>query len=621
MSFLKYQQEQKSAAPSVDLSSQEPTGRWFIAQHNGLIVEKDDGFRDFNLALFEHIDDLCPLYAHIPQNGGKSALIMHLLQTKRDVLPILVDGADHFARFKLSNEARADKTIKVFVRELSPDCSFWPKLQSHQSEIEAAFSKVPTKYDFRTPLEGNTDSQLIQMVRKVVSPTLATAEEFLKQNLYQKEVLGYWVNFFLKPTNPVLKMVYRLCSRFDNNQVAFINLVLLRIFFPPLFSSGQKSDREQFKDLLKVVYDRLTGLSLCEELKHRNWENIFNLLFGVISTADRNYGIKTYHNCFVSTEIVTWLTDNMEFKNRADAVELCAALQQAGYMEHMADHKRSFKDKYAFWRWTKAPGAYGPLEPKKSSQNFGAFKEMFLLKRPFHELIHFESPERKREMLGPATSPKPIQAASAEAISTQQEKKPSELANSLNSPMKSPQTREPLFQSDDSQLRSHNTKKNELERSDSLDSSTGGSRDRSMTLPNRPSDFPIPLEAQEPQLKKVFVRTTKGGVLRGQGSFLESPASSSSESNQNSRETISDTFFPAIRLSNYVKLRVVKILTVDSSNEVKPVPMPEGLKTDILGSVGPKVLEIETRDTPHLIFILETGDTIVFKNKTLLEII
>jgi hypothetical protein len=68
--------------------------------------------------------------------------------------------------------------------------------------------------------------------------------------------------------------------------------------------------------------------------------------------ASRNYGLlnTSYKNCFVGSEVVTWLVDKSIAGSRESALEMCRTLLAVGVIHHVCgDHH--FEDDYFFYRY------------------------------------------------------------------------------------------------------------------------------------------------------------------------------------------------------------------------------------------------------------------------------
>jgi hypothetical protein len=96
-----------------------------------------------------------------------------------------------------------------------------------------------------------------------------------------------------------------------------------------------------------------------------------------VEVKDRTYHLRTYKQCFVAKEFVTWLCTRLNVE-RHIAVRVALFLQQRGYLIHVvADHL--IKDDYLFFRFTN----FRPLSRKKSlsdtpvlvNKNFYSIKE------------------------------------------------------------------------------------------------------------------------------------------------------------------------------------------------------------------------------------------------------
>lgn len=68
------------------------------------------------------------------------------------------------------------------------------------------------------------------------------------------------------------------------------------------------------------------------------------------AVADRRWRVMTYTKCFVGSEAVTWMMENLGVGTRAEAVKVGQRLMDAGLVHHVT-HSEPFGDEYFFYRW------------------------------------------------------------------------------------------------------------------------------------------------------------------------------------------------------------------------------------------------------------------------------
>ncbi|MGB0564894.1 MAG: hypothetical protein ACPGVO_24325 [Spirulinaceae cyanobacterium] len=70
---------------------------------------------------------------------------------------------------------------------------------------------------------------------------------------------------------------------------------------------------------------------------------------GGVSIQDRRYHLRTYRQCFVGSEAVTWLSRHFNV-SRENAIAIGQRLHQYHWLAHV-HHEHSFKDEYLFYRF------------------------------------------------------------------------------------------------------------------------------------------------------------------------------------------------------------------------------------------------------------------------------
>lgn len=70
-----------------------------------------------------------------------------------------------------------------------------------------------------------------------------------------------------------------------------------------------------------------------------------------VHVTHRTWRMKKYPNCFIGSELVTWLVENTETKNRKSAVTLGEHLRRKGAFYHVAS-SHEFQDGVLFYRFT-----------------------------------------------------------------------------------------------------------------------------------------------------------------------------------------------------------------------------------------------------------------------------
>ncbi|KAL6051712.1 putative Proliferation-associated serine/threonine protein kinase [Balamuthia mandrillaris] len=68
-----------------------------------------------------------------------------------------------------------------------------------------------------------------------------------------------------------------------------------------------------------------------------------------VTLADRKWRLKTYTSCFVASELVDWLMTNLPLRSREEAIVIGQKLQNRGYIVHVVNPKKEFKDDYLFY--------------------------------------------------------------------------------------------------------------------------------------------------------------------------------------------------------------------------------------------------------------------------------
>eukprot|EP01119_Soliformovum_irregulare_P005485 TRINITY_DN1723_c0_g1_i2.p1 TRINITY_DN1723_c0_g1~~TRINITY_DN1723_c0_g1_i2.p1 ORF type:complete len:442 (-),score=129.97 TRINITY_DN1723_c0_g1_i2:37-1362(-) len=68
-----------------------------------------------------------------------------------------------------------------------------------------------------------------------------------------------------------------------------------------------------------------------------------------LDIKDRKKTLKNFPSCFVATEGVNWMLQNLPIRDRDDAVELGNRLVTAKYIKNLTEPGKAFKDNDAFW--------------------------------------------------------------------------------------------------------------------------------------------------------------------------------------------------------------------------------------------------------------------------------
>jgi serine/threonine protein kinase len=156
-------------------------------------------------------------------------------------------------------------------------------------------------------------------------------------------------------------------------------------------------DSRQFEDAY-LFYSFVGGIRLeSQQGGIRSMEELVALLKQPgtgVAIADRRWHFRTYHNCLVGTELVDWMMTNLPLRSRKEAVQLGNRLLQEGYLEHVVDKGKKFKDQYLFYQFTdlsNAPALASSAEEEKAMglQDFellkvlgvGAFGKVILVRR------------------------------------------------------------------------------------------------------------------------------------------------------------------------------------------------------------------------------------------------
>jgi hypothetical protein len=70
-----------------------------------------------------------------------------------------------------------------------------------------------------------------------------------------------------------------------------------------------------------------------------------------VQIKNRRYFLKTYENCFIGKELVSWIVKNISrIKSREDAVSLGEELMEEGYFDHVVK-EQPFKDSEFYYRF------------------------------------------------------------------------------------------------------------------------------------------------------------------------------------------------------------------------------------------------------------------------------
>ena len=72
-----------------------------------------------------------------------------------------------------------------------------------------------------------------------------------------------------------------------------------------------------------------------------------------IELKDRRYLLKTYPSCFIASEAVDWALNAFPelYRTRKAAVEMLRRMQDEGYIAHVCNNSKRFKDKHWFFRF------------------------------------------------------------------------------------------------------------------------------------------------------------------------------------------------------------------------------------------------------------------------------
>ncbi|XP_068598236.1 DEP domain-containing mTOR-interacting protein-like [Brachionichthys hirsutus] len=73
---------------------------------------------------------------------------------------------------------------------------------------------------------------------------------------------------------------------------------------------------------------------------------------------DRRYHLRTYPNCFVGQELISWLVSHKESPDRATAVRLLQHLMDNDIIHHVCDKRSVFKDGKSLYRFRKDDGTF-----------------------------------------------------------------------------------------------------------------------------------------------------------------------------------------------------------------------------------------------------------------------
>eukprot|EP01095_Lingulamoeba_sp_RSL-Kostka_P000278 TRINITY_DN1043_c2_g1_i1.p1 TRINITY_DN1043_c2_g1~~TRINITY_DN1043_c2_g1_i1.p1 ORF type:complete len:576 (+),score=173.27 TRINITY_DN1043_c2_g1_i1:60-1787(+) len=88
-----------------------------------------------------------------------------------------------------------------------------------------------------------------------------------------------------------------------------------------------------------------------------------------VTVKDRKYHFKKYSQCFVASEFVDWMIQNISVRNRDEAEVMGNKLVDKGFIEHVCD-PQGFKDSYLFFRFSRlSHSVYKKMNKKASSNN------------------------------------------------------------------------------------------------------------------------------------------------------------------------------------------------------------------------------------------------------------
>jgi len=77
-----------------------------------------------------------------------------------------------------------------------------------------------------------------------------------------------------------------------------------------------------------------------------------------VECKNRKYHLKTYSNCFIGSEAVDWMVENLNV-SRATAIELGQKMINMNFFVHVVEKDKPFLDEFLFYRFV-PPNAEGP---------------------------------------------------------------------------------------------------------------------------------------------------------------------------------------------------------------------------------------------------------------------
>jgi alpha-tubulin suppressor-like RCC1 family protein len=185
------------------------------------------------------------------------------------------------------------------------------------------------------------------------------------------EKIGHPLERFIGVVKNKAELVERLREHFDLSYVPVLQ------YQHPI--SGETVTLRRFSRLpnrCTVSLDRpVTQLSLVELARTM-------AASGGVEVRDRRYRLKVYPGCFVASEIVDWLVGNKVngVQTRKQACNVGQQLVNQGFIQHVVDVAKPFKDKYLFFRFL-VVSECSPIEMSKGPLSVYAWGDGLSLPR------------------------------------------------------------------------------------------------------------------------------------------------------------------------------------------------------------------------------------------------
>eukprot|EP01104_Vermistella_antarctica_P015664 TRINITY_DN5192_c0_g2_i1.p1 TRINITY_DN5192_c0_g2~~TRINITY_DN5192_c0_g2_i1.p1 ORF type:complete len:619 (-),score=131.39 TRINITY_DN5192_c0_g2_i1:80-1936(-) len=85
-----------------------------------------------------------------------------------------------------------------------------------------------------------------------------------------------------------------------------------------------------------------------------------------VSVRNRTYHLRTYKNCMICRDVLSWMMIHLPVRSRSQALTICNKMVDEKYIEHVCD-AQAFADEYLFFRWTEKAIGETRLDGARSS--------------------------------------------------------------------------------------------------------------------------------------------------------------------------------------------------------------------------------------------------------------